>query len=185
MFLLYTSEDVIAETISKLRDNNPRWDGGQTTRIRAAIVEVIDALVDDFDGSVDYQGADPNDFHVHAAAIAAKADMLLTCDHGLLNQPNADELTYEAFHPDDFFVLVNDSAPLNVREAVNEQLRYYVKKNGERKSRLIDSLVAANAPLFAEAVRAHLKDLAGALTRHDRRMLERFERLKVSVEGRS
>jgi predicted nucleic acid-binding protein len=184
MFLLYTSEDVIAETISKLRDNNPRWDGGQTTRVRSAIIEVVDELVEDFDGSVDYQGSDPDDFHVHAAALSAKADILLTCDNGLLNQPNADDLAYEAFNPDDFFVLVNDSAPLNVREAVNEQLRYYVRKYGERKSRLVDSLIVANAPLFADVVRTHLMDLAGALTRRERRKLARFERLKISSADR-
>jgi predicted nucleic acid-binding protein len=184
MFLLYTSEDVIAETLSKLRDNNPRWDGGQTTRIRAAIIEVFDEIIEDFDGTVEYQGSDPDDFHVHAATLGANADILLTCDIALLNQPNADELRYEAFHPDDFFVLVNDSAPLNVREATMEQLRYYVEKQGERNSRLVDSLVGAQTPRFAEVVRSHLMDLAGALPRHERRKLRRFERLNVEVTDR-
>ncbi len=184
MFLLCTSEDVIAETLSKLRDNNPRWDGGQITRIRAAIVEVFDELVDDFDGSVAYQGADPDDFHVHAAALAAQAQILLTCDHGLLNQPNADELEYEAYHPDDFFVLVNDSAPLNVREASLAQLRYYANKNGERNSGLVDALIAAGSPHFAECVRLHLVDLAGAMPRVQRRKLRRFERLNLAASSR-
>jgi predicted nucleic acid-binding protein len=184
MFLLYTSEDVLAETLSRLRDNNPRWDGGQITRIRSTIVQVFDDLVGDFDGSVEYQGADPHDFHVHAAALAADADILLTGDHTLLNQPNADDLSYEAFHPDDFFELVNDSAPLNVREATMEQLRYYVDKGGEKNSRLVDSLVGAGCPLFAEAVRMHLIDLSGALPRGERRKLRKYERLEVDVAAR-
>lgn len=184
MFQLYTSEDVIAETLSKLRDNHPRWDGGQTNRIRAGIIEVFDEVVQDFDGTMDYQGLDPHDFHVHAAAIAAKADILLTCDKGLLNQPNADDLSYEAFHPDDFFVLVNESAPLNVRDATLEQLRFHTKKVGEKNSKLVDSLINAGSPLFAEIVRIHLIDLAGALTRNDRRKLKRLERLNVEVSSR-
>lgn len=185
MFLLYTSEDVIAETLSKLRDNNPRWDGGQTRRIREAIVEVFDEIVEDFDGSVEYQGADPNDLHVHAAAISVIADILLTCDQGLLNQPNADELSYEAFHPDDFFVLVHDSAPLNVRDATMKQLRYFVEKNGERNSKVVDSLVLAQCPAFADVVRVHLMDLAGALSRSHRRKLYKFERLNIEAVVRS
>ena len=132
MFLLFTTEDVIAETISKLRDNHPRWDGGQTSSIRASIIEVFDELIEDFDGSVEYLGADPNDFHVHAAALSGEVDMLLTCDNGLLNRPNADDLAYEAFHPDDFFVLASDSAPLQVRDAVLEQLRFYIEKRGPK-----------------------------------------------------
>lgn len=184
MFQLYTSEDVIAETLSKLRDNNPRWDGGQTTRIRAAIIEVFDELVDDFDGKIDYSGSDPHDFHVHAAAIAANAEILLTCDGGLLNQPNADVLNYEAFHPDDFFVLVNDSAPLDVRAATMEQLNYQVQRNGERNSRIVDSLIGAGCPKFAEVVRMHFIDLSGAMSRGDRRKLRRYERLDVDVSAR-
>ncbi|GAA3749688.1 hypothetical protein GCM10022239_26270 [Leifsonia bigeumensis] len=184
MFQLYTTEDVISETLSKLRDKNQRWSGGQITRIRAAIIEVFDEIVEDFDESVEYQGADPNDFHVHAAALSSEADMLLTCDTGLLNQPNADELSYEAFHPDDFFILVNDSAPLDVRSGTMEQLRYYIQRNGAKDTRLVDSLIAAGCPQFAEIVRIHLMDLAGALPRQDRRKLRRFERLKLQVSER-
>lgn len=184
MFRIFTTEDVIAETLARLRDNNPRWDGGQITRIRDAIVEVFDEIVDDFDGSIDYQGVDPQDFHVHAGAVAAEADILLTCDSGLLNQPNADELRYEAFHPDDFFVLLNDSAPLYVREATLQQLRHYVRTRGEKNTQMVDSLIAASAPGFAEVVRIHLVDLSGALPRGERRKLRRFERLKVEAAAR-
>lgn len=185
MFQLCTSEDVIAEVLSSLRDKNPRWDGGRISGIRAAIVEVFDEVIQDFDGSVDYAGSDPDDFHVHAAALGARADILVTCDVALLNQPNADELEYEAFHPDDFFVLVNDSAPLNVRDASMKQVRFYANRDGERNTRVIDSLIAASAPNFAEVVRLHLMDLSGALPRGERRKLRRFERLNVEVPFRS
>ena len=185
MFQLYTSEDVLAETVSKLRDNHPRWDGAQTSRVRANIVDVFDGVIQDFDGSVSYLGTDPNDFHVHAATLAAEADILLTCDHGLLHQPNADELSYEAFHPDDFFVLVNDSAPLNVRSATLEQIRFLQQRFGDRKTKLVDSLLGANCPQFAEAARLHLIDLAGEMSRGDRRKLRRTERLGQEVGSRA
>jgi predicted nucleic acid-binding protein len=177
MFQLYTSEDVLAETVSKLRDNHPRWDGAQTSRVRGAIMEVFDGIIEDFDGAVDYQGLDPDDFHVHAATLAANANILLTCDNGLLNQPNADELSYEAFHPDDFFVLVNDSAPLSVRSATLDQIRYLQRRYGDRKTKLVDSLLGSACPQFAEIARLHLIDLAGEMTRGERRNLRRAERL--------
>lgn len=180
MFQLHTSEDVLAEVIAKLRDNNPRWDGRQTVRIREDILEIVDEVLTDFDGSVPYEGSDPNDFHVHAAAIGCRADILLTCDTGLLRQPNADDLSYEAYHPDDFFVLLNDSAPLDVRQATYDQMIYSVRTHGARKSRMVQSLQDAGCPEFAKVVNRHLQDLAGALPRGDRRRLRRSEGLDLA-----
>jgi predicted nucleic acid-binding protein len=185
MFQISTTEDVVAETISKLRDKYPRWDGRQTTRVREDIIEVFDEMVPDFDGSIDYSGKDPGDFHVHAAAVACKADILLTCDGALRNQPNADALPYEAYHPDDFFVLLNDSAPLDVRDAVLAQLRFHIRKYGANNTSMIDRLVAAGCPQFAEIVRVHLVDLAGQVSRSDRRRMRKNEQLTVEVGSRA
>lgn len=184
MFQIHTTEDVLAETLSQLRDAHPRWDGGQTTRIRRDLIEVFDEIVEEFDGSVDYQGLDEGDRHVHAAAIGCDAHVLLTCDNGLLSQPNSEELSYEAFHPDDFFVLVHDSAPLDVRQATLEQLEHHLRTRGVKNTGIVDALIAAGCPKFAEIVRIHLLDLSGILRRGDRRKFRRGERLEVPVESR-
>lgn len=184
MFAVHTTEDILAELISKLRDTHPRWDGRQTARVRQDIIDVFDETITDFDGSVDYQGADEGDFHVHAAAVASGANILLTCDDKLLRQPNADDLPYEAYHPDDFFVLLNDSAPLDVRDAVLEQLKFHVSRHGAKNTGMVDRLVTAGCPTFADVVRVHLRDLAGTLSRVDRRRMRKNERLDVDVASR-
>lgn len=77
MFLAVSTEDVLAETIYRLRRRYPAWDGGQISRIRAALVNNLDELVDYFPIRDDLTGIDPNDIHVHSAAVAGNADMLI------------------------------------------------------------------------------------------------------------
>jgi hypothetical protein len=183
-FQLHSTEDVLAEAISTLRNNHPHWSGGQVAAIRATFLEVIDELQEDFSTDVTYEGADIGDLHVHAAAIASRADILLTKDHALLSQPNADSLPYEAYHPDDFFLLLHRSFPLEVRNAVMEQINFYVKKLGPSRTGLVEALIAAGCPKFAEEVRLHILDLAGEIPRKDRRRILRGERATVSVPER-
>lgn len=83
MFQLHSTEDVLAETLYRLRRKYQKWDGGQITRLRARIIDVLAELVEDYDVGIPYDGRDPNDRHVHAAAVASRADMLLTADGGL------------------------------------------------------------------------------------------------------
>lgn len=148
-------------------------------------MEVIDELQEDFSTDVTYEGSDLGDLHVHAAAIASRADILLTKDNALLNQPNADDLPYEPYHPDDFFVLLHRSFPLEVRNAVMEQINFYVKRSGPSKTGLVESLIAADCPKFAEEVRLHILDLAGEIPRKDRRRILRGERATIAVAARS
>lgn len=161
MFDTYISEDVLAETIRAFRRRNPDASGGQVTRLRAGLVRAADHMVDDFPGALTFVGADQHDQHVHAAATACGAHKLLTCDNGFLNMDNAlmDQLPYEPYHPDDFFLLINDSGPHAVRAVVQDQLRYWTS-HGE-KPKLADRLEAAQCPQFAEVVRYHLAALSG------------------------
>lgn len=67
MFSVLVTEDVIAETLYRLRRNNPAAPGGLISNIHDRIVANIDERVSDFvvDGS--FPGKDQNDAHVHAA----------------------------------------------------------------------------------------------------------------------
>lgn len=158
MFQLHTSEDVLAETIRTMRRLHPDASGGATTRLRAAILGSIDELVEEFDASITYAGTDPDDRHVHAAAVACRAHILLTEDRGLTS---VDESMYEVYRPDEFFVLIDDSAPWMVREVVRSQAKYWsTKPSGQRKS-LSQALRDAGCPEFAKRVERHLRTLAG------------------------
>lgn len=179
MFDTYISEDVLAETIRTFRRRFPDADGGQVTRLRAGLVRAADHMVDEFPGALTFVGNDHHDRHVNAAATACGAHKLLTCDSGFLDMDEAlmDQLPYEPYHPDDFFVLVNDSAPHAVRAVVQDQLRYW-RSHGQ-PAQLADKLEGARCPLFAEVVRHHLAALSGPVA------LRAYERSRRKVEARA
>lgn len=156
MFTVQTTEDILAEVLYTLRRENPHMDGGKITRLHDHLKRTIDERIDEFTVDDSFPGTDPHDAHVHAAAIAAQSDKLLTCDSGWrdLDDEVLDELPYEVYHPDSFFVLVDDSAPRVVRAVAVQQARYQYKRDGEVD--LPAWLRRAGCPTFAEHVRTHM-----------------------------
>ena len=159
MFQLHCTEDVLAEALYHLRRDHPKWRGFQTSSIRQAMVDALDEIVTDFDPTIDYPGADPNDRHVHAAAVACRADILVTGDQGLLNMPDQSSLPYEIYSPDEFFVQVDDSSPLLVMRVTEEQRVFWAAK--KRHKGLVVALEKAGCPQFGARVQKHLKTLSG------------------------
>jgi predicted nucleic acid-binding protein len=157
MFQLHTTEDVLAETIARLRELHPQRDGGATTRLRAAIIASIDELVDDFPGGTPWIGADPKDQHVHAAAVAAHADVLLTEDRGF---HDLDDLPYEVLRCDEFFLLVDDAVSWHVRATVRRMNQYWSARPA-RYAGLATALERAGCPGFARRVDRHLRACSG------------------------
>lgn len=158
-FTVCWTEDVLADVIHHLRKNHPDWDGAKTTRIHDRIAETFEVgRVDDYilDGS--YKGKDPDDAHVHAAALACQADILLT-----YNTPDfvwdGSNAHYDVMTPDDFFVLVDDSAPTMVRSVTCQQRDYWLSKTNEVDLRA--QLCNASCPQSAKRVLRHLHALAG------------------------
>lgn len=110
-FVVHWTEDVMAELIHGLRKQHPEWSGAKIGQVRELICGTFEAgRVGDFEIDGSYAGPDPHDAHVHAAAVACRADVLVTV--------NVDDFTwdenaspYELMHPDDFLLLVDDAAP--------------------------------------------------------------------------
>lgn len=163
MFQLHSSEDVLAEVVHSLRRDKPNADGSLISGVRNAMTKVLDEIVEDFDGTVDYEGTDPNDRHVHAAAVASKADILLTDDAGFARMAEQETLSYEVYSADEFFILVDDSAPTNVQRAVAEQRTFWDdrRKTGSPGRPLVEALISSNCPEFAKRVDGHLRTLSG------------------------
>lgn len=148
------TEDVLAEVIYHLRRRHPEWSGSRIAAIRDRIAGTFEAgRVTDFEIDATWSGNDPNDSHVHSAAAGCGADILLTCN---VSDFPADAATYEVYHPDDFFLLVDDSSPRLVRRAVVDQIQYWLRR--DREPHLPQQLRAAGCPKFAERVRRHLND---------------------------
>lgn len=156
MFSVLSTEDVLAETMYRLRRNRRDLDGGVIYDLRAKFEEAIDEILKDFQGDIEYQGADPDDKHVHAAAVAGDADYLLTEDRGFVWD---DDTPYEVYTCDEFFMLIDDGSPISVQRVVSNQLAYY-RRNGNSKS-LVDALRDAGCPQFAQRIEDHLRTLSG------------------------
>lgn len=155
MFSIITSEDVLAEVEYRLRRINPEAPGRMIVQRRARIVQFVDEVLEDFDATATYSGADPNDRHVHAAALASNAHILLTDDNGFSTD---DSVSYELYSADNFFVLIDDSAPTCVQHVTAEQRAYWSSRGGRS---VVDALRAAGCEQFANRVNQHFRTLAG------------------------
>lgn len=156
MFTVQATEDILAEVIYTLRREHPEWDGSKITRIRDHLSTFLDERIEAYPTDGSYPLSDPDDRHVHAAAVAGESDKLLTCDTGWLNlsEDLLDQLPYEVHHPDSFFVLVDDSASWVVRAVTLTQAQYWYSREGEVD--LAGQLRKAACPEFAERVAHHL-----------------------------
>lgn len=158
MYTLHSSPDVLLEVGRTYRKHFPRATGAQVTRVLDQLRDNLDELVPDFDGTLEWEGEDEHDYHVHAATIASGADILLTSDRGFLDMSD-DALPYSIYHPDDFFILIDDSLSAVAREVTQEQRRYYASR--KQKADLHGRLKRAGCPRFADRVTAHLKAQSG------------------------
>ena len=159
MFTVYSSEDVLAETLYRYRRKHPTAPGQLIASIRERVVEQLDVLVTAYEIDGSFPGNDKNDAHVHAAACAAAADTLLTLDAGFTKMPPdvLDALTYEVHSPDSLFTLVDDANPAAVREVTRQQLDYWFGRDGEVD--LAKRLRDAGCPEFSRRVAGHVRQL--------------------------
>lgn len=157
LFRVRWTTDIVTEALYRLRKNHPEWDGAKIDAARGHIEDTfLDGRVVDFTVDGSFLGCDPHDAHVHAAAIACNADILLTSNISDFLPPSvdSDSLPYELWRPDEFFVMLDDAAPDVVRSVTADQLDYWMQKDGEAD--LPKSLRNADAPAFADRVRRHL-----------------------------
>lgn len=154
MFQTHSTVDVIAESVRAVRRMKPRLDGAITHELQRRLIENLDEIQATFDGTLPFAGRDRDDFHVHAAAVASHADILLTSNGRDFGDPAT--LPYDIWTPDEFFVLVDDSAPAHVARVTADQHRYWSAKPSQRN--LADALVAADCPRFAARVARHVHD---------------------------
>ena len=167
MFQLHSTEDVLAEVVYRLRRAYPDRNGVETTRLRSVFEQNLDELVSDFDTSIEYHGSDPNDRHVHAAAVAGRSDILLTADYGFYNLADTDDLPYSVYGCDDFFLLVDDSDSASVLRVTDRQRHYWATRHNGGRS-IVGALGASGCSNFAVRVNQHLRTLSGPTARPTR-----------------
>ncbi|WP_201295182.1 MULTISPECIES: PIN domain-containing protein [Nocardia] len=158
MFEVMWTDDIMVEFHYHLRKKNPLLDDAQVGGVRRTLENTFEkGRITDYtiDRTIAYPDVD--DAHVHCAAVYADVDILLT--DNVEHFTRMDDLPYEIYSADDFFELIDDSAPQIVRAVTAEQLVYYVRRSDTSSVSLPERLKAAGAPAFAERVRQHLQTL--------------------------
>ncbi|MFI9504463.1 PIN domain-containing protein [Nocardia sp. NPDC052566] len=156
MFEVMWTDDIMAEFHYHLRKNNPFLADAQVGGIRRRLERLFQSgRIIGF--TVDPSGEYPDvgDAHVHCAAVHGQVDILLTGNTKHFRE--IDDLPYEIYTPDEFFELVDDSAPNVVLAVTKEQLVYHCQMSSRGSGvSLPEMLKKAGAPVFAERVRQHL-----------------------------
>jgi hypothetical protein len=149
----------MAEVIYHLRKKLPQASDVQIGGVRDQLVETFP------NGRISGYTIDPNvaypdiyDAHLHAAALHGEVDFVLTADKGFERLGSLlDELPYEVHSPDSFFCLLEDYSPQAIRDVIEKQLAYWLKRRDTVN--LPAHLEKAGAPEFAARVRRHLQTL--------------------------
>lgn len=156
MYQLHASFDVVVEAYRVWRRLNPRASGREGQALFERITANLDEMVGDFDGSIDFNGSDPGDVHVHAAAVASGAHLLLTNNGRDFGDP--DLLPFEIYTPDEFFCLIDDGGSQCVQRVAVEQAKYWNgrRSTGQAVKTLDAALLDAGCRQFAARVTSHL-----------------------------
>ena len=144
----------LQSTIANLRANNPTWDGGNISNVAEKTRSAFpNGQARDYDCTAELP--DPKDAHVHGAAVAGQADILLTMNvrDFLIDEGAREELPYEIYTPDEFFMLVWHSAPDLVERTAEIVHGYATMRNWEVSAD--ERLIRSKAPEFTKVI-AHL-----------------------------
>lgn len=159
MFQLHATEDIFVEALHATRKRNPRAPGNLLEDRMKKIRDCVDEVLPNFSGNLPFTGSDEGDYHVHAAAIAARADVILTQNRPADITANPDDEPYEIYTADDFFLLIVQSNPNCLLPSTQAQLSYWSRRGD---AQLDDRLHKAGCPQFADRVREALRALAMA-----------------------
>lgn len=163
LFELYSSEDVVVEAAHAVRKQCKTMSGAVMLHVIEMMKECVE-LVEDYDcehPTPPYLGADEDDRHVHAAAVASGCEYLLTDDDDMYpDQEIRDGLPYCVIGSDDFFCMAAESSPMIFGEATQGQINYWQHRSDE-PDKLSKKLREAKCPKFAYLVERVIMRLAG------------------------
>jgi predicted nucleic acid-binding protein len=154
MFRLYTSADVLDEVAYHFRKKRPMADGSVIEAKRQHLRKFVDDVITDFPGDTPFAGEDQHDAHVHAAAIEAGVDYLVSDDRGF-EVLDKDSAPYEAHTADTFLCLVAENSPFTVQEVMMRQLAFWSERPGSKS--MTDALRDAGCHVFADRVELALR----------------------------
>lgn len=152
---LFCSDDLLAEAVRTTRKRHPRAPGHVVAHRLRLIRACMDDVLTDFPGDVPFSGRDPDDYHVHAAALASGADVIVTDDdpRDLTAQP--DQEPYLILTPDEFLLELTEDDEALLLATTRDQVDYWRSRPGGRS--LDEALHRAGCPGFAARVAAAVR----------------------------
>jgi predicted nucleic acid-binding protein len=115
-----------------------------------------DATVTGYEHLVDGMANDPKDRHVLAAAVRAKAEVLITFNLRDFPEPALKPYDLTAAHPDEFLLDRLDLYPARTLDVLEKQAASY-RRDPTTVAGLLPLLERTGVPHFAAEVRRHLR----------------------------
>lgn len=141
------TEDIHREWIGHLLNNRPELDPASIAKTRAAMDRSVeDCLVTGYQGLIDgLTLPDPNDRHVLAAAITARASAIVTFNLKDFPPQVLEQFGLHACSPDNFLLDLADLSQSQFVEAAVADFQHYVKPPLDFAS-YTESLASAGIP---------------------------------------
>lgn len=154
-FQTFTSQGVLDEWSYHWRKKHPEKDDKARQMIVDQIKKAVFEVVEGFPIHPIESYPDKHDLHVHAGALAAEVDALVTADTPLIEfgktEAGEEQLSYDTYSPDEFLMQLTEYAPDSVFLNVYLQCEEYARKKSSDIN-LCQNLRAAGAPRFADYI---------------------------------
>ncbi|WP_127819802.1 hypothetical protein [Microbacterium sp. CPCC 204701] len=152
LFQLHSSSDAATGAVRAWVARDPGARGPVARRRLELLVATLDEVVDAEASGRGLDHGHPSDLPLEPARSGG-AHVLLTSR--VSDATDLDRLPFDVCAPDRFLCLVDDSAPLAVREVARRQDG--ARRSDGPRAAPVDALIAAGCPAFAERVARHLR----------------------------
>jgi predicted nucleic acid-binding protein len=148
------TDEILDEVFRNIRANRPELDPTKLNRTRRLMTDAVrDSIVTDYEPLVDVvKLPDPDDRHVLAAAIRAKAQLIVTFNLSDFPEEVLAAWDIEAKHPDDFLVDQFYLDAIKVHHAVQSVADAWSNPPGTADE-VLDSLDRSGLPQIAAILR--------------------------------
>lgn len=142
---LVTSLKTLSETGATMNWRVPQSTGAQRDERMAQLRREMDEVLPRYPRDLPFSGKDADDYHVHAAATALGAEILLSFNRRSDFTKKPARESYRVVSPDDFFHEFGVSHPGALRQVVARRVR-----EGETVDALVLQLKKAQCPRLAK-----------------------------------
>src|SRR5699024_2830392 len=141
-----------------MRKKHPRLPGHVVRRRVELMRQSVDEVLITFPGDLSFTGTDEHAYHIHAAATACHADLLLT-NNQRTDIPSIEDTHYETSAQDNTLVLVTTAAVPKMRNPmIGCQIKSWAKE--PQRLQLHEAPAKAGCPDFADIVLRTLQNMS-------------------------